>query len=399
MDIARASGLLAGRPFKKKQLAWFAAVFTAIDFFVFESGVCGQTIPQIPEVWQLLVFIPVLYLAFVMPTFSVICFPREPNALFSYGMSFEQRKACVIYHVKKQSSNLMLFISLCYGFLLIGELCFARTNLKALSVVIFLCGYGEVKALEWLLAVTLSRELLHPTARDRALRGQWGLENIQWRRLSIAAIEAVSRQSTRFLGNPARAVSRRQLLYLMHGDLFASVAVPLGGVALSALACAMLKTSRYQVSDLINVIFPFALLAMNAQSALASAQKIMQCSYYTITKRDFFIANAVVAALFCLPFAVMFLVMGSSGPVFPRGVFRAVNFLSTQSFLIVGAGHWYSSMASPSEGRFSGVFFWGFPLIALLGIMVPYYGALFPLSMLTALYFLARGDLNRRAAL
>jgi uncharacterized membrane protein YciS (DUF1049 family) len=185
----------------------------------------------------------------------------------------------------------------------------------------------------------------------------------------------------------------------MHGDLFASIAVPLGGVALSVLSCAMLGNSRYQVSDLINVIFPFALLAMNAESAMASAQKIMQCSYYTITKRDFFVSNAVVAALFCLPFAIMFLVMGNSGPVFPRAVFRTINFLSTQSFLIAGAGYWYSSMASSSEGRFSGVFFWGFPLIALLGIMVPYYGALFPLSMVAALYFLACGDLNRRAAL
>jgi hypothetical protein len=29
--------------------------------------------------------------------------------------------------------------------------------------------------------------------------------------------------------------------------------------------------------------------------------------------------------------------------------------------------------------------------------MVPYYGALFPLGMLAALFLLGRGDLNRRA--
>jgi len=398
MNVARLAALILGKPVKKDQLFQFAAIFTVIDFVVFESGIFPK-IPPIPVAWQLLVLAPALLFVLVKQSLSLVRFPREPNALFSYGVSFEQRKACVIFHVKQQSSNLMLFISLCYGLLIIGELCFARSNFKALSLVIFLCGYGEVKALEWTLTTIVSGGLLHPTAKDRALRGQWGLGNIQWRRLSIAAIEAVSRQSTRFLGNPVRAVSRRQLLYFMHGDLFASIAVPLGGVALSALACAMLGNSRYQVSDLINVIFPFALLAMNAESAMASAQKIMRCSYYTITKRDFFIANAVVAALFCLPFTIMFLATGNSGPVFPRGVFRTINFLSTQSFLVAGAGQWYSSMASSSEVRFAGVFFWGFPLIALLGIMIPYYGALFPCSMLAALYFLARGDLNRREAL
>ena len=225
MNVARLAALILGKPVKKDQLFQFAAIFTVIDFVVFESGIFPK-IPPIPVAWQLLVLAPALLFVLVKQSLSLVRFPREPNALFSYGVSFEQRKACVIFHVKQQSSNLMLFISLCYGLLIIGELCFARSNFKALSLVIFLCGYGEVKALEWTLTTIVSGGLLHPTAKDRALRGQWGLGNIQWRRLSIAAIEAVSRQSTRFLGNPVRAVSRRQLLYFMHGDLFASIAGP-----------------------------------------------------------------------------------------------------------------------------------------------------------------------------
>jgi hypothetical protein len=396
MNVARLVGLILGKPLTMPQLVQFTAIFTVIDFMVFESGIF-QKIPPIPVAWQLLVFIPALFITFAAPCLSLLRFPRKSNALFSYGLSFEQRETCVLYFIKQKSRELLIVISLCYGLELLGEIIFVRSNLNFFSLSIAACGYAEVKAFEWFLGSAVTHGLIRPGAKDKGPRGQGRLGSVQLRRFGIFAIELVSRRLTGFLKNPIRAISRRQLLYFMHGDLFASIAVPLGGVALSALACVMLKDARYQVSDLINVIFPFALLAMNAESAVLSAQKITQCSYYSIMERDFFLSNAIVAAFFCLPFTVIFLATSLTGLTTVRGVFRASDFVSTQLFLIVAAGNWYASMASFSAARIAGVFFWGFPLIALLGIMVPYYGALFPLGILAALFLLGRGDLNRRA--
>lgn len=398
MDVVRTTAIVLGKPLKNRTLIQIGMIFTAIDFLVFESGLCSQTAPQIPEAWQLLVFIPLLFFSFISPSFSILRNPRKAIALFALGPSFDQRKMCVLHFVKQKTREIVLLISVCYGMIFIGEIFFARSNLTLFSMVVFALGYIEVKALEWLCVAAVSRGLISPTKKDRAERSKLFPGMLQWQRFGITVVEGVTRACTGFLKNPVRAIARRQLLYLMHGDFFLSVTVPLGGVALSVLVCFMAKDARYQISDLINVIFPFALVAMNAESALLSAQKIVQCSYYTITARDFFLANTVVAALFSLPFTGIFLFTGAIGAITPQGFFRIINFLCVQLFMIAASSAWYASMAAVRQGRSMAGFFWGFPLIALLGIMVPYYGALFPLGMLAALFLLGRGDLNRRAA-
>lgn len=324
-------------------------------------------------------FVPGWFIFIISQAFPLLMTPRKETFAFVLGVPFIARRQAVLRFINTMQTRLFCLISaaICaYGV--------THLNLDARVWAYKVAGFGAallVPAALLYLAVlgAIVSGILRPSKKDPRQAGLFHLRG-------MAVKQAVSRFNLRtakaiegLLPGPAGIILKRQILYLLRYDVFTFIICWAIAVPATALIGVLVADKESAVISISLFALLCLLLFITTACLGDSDEKLYWCTYYSFKGTTVLWANLVLAMGFCAPFLILgfILLAWRAHGSYLQIVFDAGAFLlAVTSFCLSIAQLWSSGSQSRAAIATTGIAL----LCGLLGVMIPWYGILFPLA-------------------
>ena len=350
---------------------------------MFVFGLCFGLLPALSIYVEpfLYFFVPGWFIFIISQAFPLLMTPRRETFAFILGLPFVSRRQAALRFINAMQTRLFLFI--CAAVCTYGV---THLNLDADAWVLKVAGFGAallVPAALLYLAVlgAIVSGVVHPSKKDPRQAGLFHLRGAAIKRTMSRFNLRIARTVAKLLPGPAGILLKRQILYLLRHDVYTfiicwSIAVP------ATALIAVLVADKGAAVISISLFALLCLLLFVTTACLGdSAEKLHQCPYYSFKGTAVLGANLILAMGFCAPFLIMgfiLLALHAHGSYLRIALDAGAFLLAVASFCLSIAQLW--SWGSKSRTTAATV---ALSLVCgLLGIMIPWYGILFPLSAL-----------------
>jgi hypothetical protein len=324
-------------------------------------------------------FVPGWFIFIISQVFPLLMTPRKETFAFVLGVPFIARRQAVLRFINAMQGRLFLFI--CAAVCAYGV---THLNLDANAWVLKVAGFSAallVPAALLYLAIlgAIVSGILRPSKKDPRQAGLFHLRG-------MAVKQAVSRFNLQtakaiagLLPGPAGIILKRQILYVLRYDVYTfviswSIAVP------ATALIAFLVADKGAAVISISLFALLSLLLFITTACLGdSAEKLYECPYYSFKGMSVLWANLVLGMGFCAPFLIVgfILLAWHAHGSYLRVALDAGSFLlAVASFCLSIAQLWSWGSRSRAAIATTGIAL----LCSLLGVMIPWYGILFPLA-------------------
>jgi hypothetical protein len=322
-------------------------------------------------------FVPGWFIFLASRVFPLLRNPRRETVAFIFGLPFVARKQAALRFINAMQARLVILISAAIAAFAITQLTSGGAAAASKTAGFGAVLLGQALLLYLLVQGAIALGAVRPSKNDPRQVGLFHLRG-------VAVKQTVSRFILRIAGavavlvpGPAGIVLKRQALYLLRHDPATFVAT--WSIAIPALTLvAVMVRDRGAATISIALFALLCLLLFITTSCLGdSAEKLRACPYYSFSGATVVGANLLIALALCAPLTalcLLLLVRNNDGAWLRTAVDVGAFLLAAASLCLSMAQLW--SWGQESRATVAAV---ALSLVCgLLGIMIPWYGFLFP---------------------
>jgi hypothetical protein len=332
-------------------------------------------------------FIPGWFIFVFSRVFGFLRNPRKEAFAFIIGLPYSMRRDAALRFINAMQKRLFVLLgtSICsYGASHLHGGVFTMVH-KTFGFEAILFGQAILLYLFLLSAVLL--RVLHPSRNDPRQLILFNLRGSSAKQAAARIILRIARTASQHFPGPAGIIIKRQVLYLLRHDLLTLAAS--WAIAFFATGTVAFLVWRQSAAAICISFFALLCLLLFITTACLgdSAEKLYECPYYFFKKSTAFGANLILAAGLCAPFLILGLILPAAHAheSYLRMALDAGTFLLVvASFCLSIAQLWSFGPHSPTIAGTIALSI----VCGLLGIMIPWYGVLFPLAALGVFVFL-----------
>jgi hypothetical protein len=331
-------------------------------------------------------FVPGWFIFIMSQAFPLLMTARRETFAFVLGLPFIARRQAALRFVNAMQVRLFIFIGagICAysaahwnsGSASIHKIAGFAAALLGQAALLYLAAQGAIVS-----------GVLRPSKKDPRQAGLFHLRGAAIKRTMSRFNLRIARTIAKLLPGPAGILLKRQILYLLRHDAYTfvicwSIAIPATAVI------AVLVADKGAAVILISLFALLCLLLFVTTACLGdSAEKLHGCPYYTFKGTAVLWANLVLAMGFCAPFLILgftLLAWHAHGPYLRIALDAGAFLIAIVSFCLSIAQLWSWGQKSRTIAATVALSL----VCGLLGIMIPWYGILFPLSALGVILLL-----------
>jgi hypothetical protein len=348
---------------------------------MFVFGLCFGLLPVLSIYIEpfLYFFVPGWFIFLISQAFPFLLTPRKETFAFVLGLPFIARRQAALRFFN--AMQIRLFLCICTAICVYGA---THLNLDARAWAYKVAGFGAallVPAALLYLAVlgTIVSGIIRPSKKDPRQAGLFHLRGAAIKRAVSRFTLRIAQAIAGLLPGPAKILLKRQILYLLRHDVYTFViSWSIAGPATALIAVLVADKGSAVIS--VSLFALLCLLLFLTTSCLGdSAEKLYGCPYYSFKGTAVLWANLLLASGFCAPFLILGIILmrlHAHGLYLRIALDGGVFLIAVASFCLSIAQLWSSGQKSRTIVATVALSV----VCGLLGIMIPWYGILFPLA-------------------
>lgn len=358
-----------------------------VSFGIFEYGsFVNKNIPRIPVAWLFIVFVFAVELVLFMRVTGMLHEPRKENLFFVLNVSYVLRQKIAVEASRAVHRAVLSFMVMALIVASVLEYLILEERSVMMLVII------PVSCMLLLLFVTLiSHQLIErrciPLARnDSSVRERTGTSHSYFAAVLAKRVVSIARSTAQIAPRSVRPLVMRNILYIVHGELFVTLLLLIATPVLLAVFIFMLPEMPTPFRSFFPLLGVFIVNMHHGIAFQEAAEQSNQYPWYHFSRRTIAAANFISLSVLSIPIVLSYVVVSALTLGTVAGLVYAGNFFLALAATIGISCRMVSGFLR-KESDIS-VDLMLFALVAL-GVFVPWVGGVFSLTAMGIIVLLS----------